>query len=187
MTISTTVSATMVQSWHVSFVFNARELAHDEVHLFGGFVRAHPPCRRAWMRAQNARWISSAMPWMRSTAPSSCSDPRPAPGWWAPRAWDEEMKAVFCISRSPLASYAPRCDAACSSASIFAARLNATSLWRTRRRAWPCRRRPCVGSAPRRRCAGRPAARSTYSTVKARSLIGPRWSLTSLATAFLAS
>ena len=43
MTISTTVSATMVQSWHVSLVLSSfeqfRELSHDEVHLFGGFVQ----------------------------------------------------------------------------------------------------------------------------------------------------
>ena len=156
MTISTTVSATMVQSWHVSFVFNSLESL--PMTIFSVVSSSSSSMSSSILAcALSSPWISSAMPWMRSTAPSSCSKPSSC-SWMvaATRAWDEWMKAVFCISRSPLASYAPRCDAkaACSSASIFARAGPRRRLERTRRRAWPCRRRLCAGSAPRRRCEG---------------------------------
>ena len=90
MTISTTVSATMVQSrWFssASLVLSSFESLPMTKFIFSVVSSNSSSMSSSILAcALSSPWISSAMPWMRSTAPSSCSKPRPAPGWSPPRA-----------------------------------------------------------------------------------------------------
>mmetsp|Transcript_5439 Transcript_5439/g.16093 ORF Transcript_5439/g.16093 Transcript_5439/m.16093 type:complete len:254 (-) Transcript_5439:411-1172(-) len=192
-TMRTTVSATMVQSWHVSLVLSSLASLPMTKFIFS-VVSSSSPSISSSMRdcVESSPWISSAMRCTRSTAPSSCSRFSSC-SWIVARAearapW---IRSVLAASRSPEAPYSPSraATAAFSSASILArargpataSRAAASAARASARKA----RRP--SSSASSMCAKDARLRSTYSTVRPRSLSCASAARTSRATAFLAS